>query len=91
MMKCPYCNKDLLLIEVAIVRYVEHTEIFGYDYEAEETDKGESECDEILDSEITHYMCSKCKQTINIPASYGDEDNQIAVWLQFNSDYQKEG
>ena len=90
MMKCMHCGKDLLLIEVAIVRYVEHTEIFGYDYEAEEVDKGESECDEILDTEITHYMCSKCKQTINIPASYGDEDNQIAVWLQFNSDYQKE-
>ena len=90
MMRCSFCDKPLLLIEVAVVRYVEHTEILGYDYEAEETDKGESDCNFILDTEITHYMCSKCKQTIKIPASYGDVDNQIGVWLQFNPDYQKE-
>jgi hypothetical protein len=79
-----------LLIEVSIVRYVAHTPIYGYDYEAEEVDRGESECDEQLDEEITYYMCGHCKQEIRIPESYGDADNQIAVWMQFNPDYQKE-
>jgi hypothetical protein len=90
MMKCNFCGKDLLLIEVSIVRYVAHTPIYGYDYEAEEVDRGEEDVSEILDEEITYYMCSYCKQEIRIPESYGDADNQIAVWMQFNSDYQKE-
>jgi len=90
MMKCPYCNKSLLLLEVSLVRYVAHTPIYGYDYEAEEVDKGEEDVSEILDEEITHYMCSKCKQTIRIPVSFGDVDNQIEVWLQLKPAYQNE-
>lgn len=90
MLKCHLCNKPLLLIEVSIVRYVAHTPIYGYDYEAEEVDRGESECDEQLDEEITYYMCSYCKQEIRIPESYGDADDQIAVWLNLIPGYQKE-
>lgn len=89
MMMCPHCGKDLLLIEVSIVRYVAHTPIYGLDEDGY-VDKGEENCEEILDEEITHYMCSKCKQTIKIPASYGDEDNQISVWLYMKPAYQNE-
>jgi hypothetical protein len=75
---------------VSIVRYVAHTPIYGYDYKANEVDRGGSVCDEVLDEEITYYMCSNCRNEIIIPESYGDADNQIAVWLNLMPGYQKE-
>jgi len=89
MMTCPHCGKGLLLIEVSIVRYVAHTPIYGLDSDGY-IDRGEEDVSEILDEEITHYMCSKCKQTIRIPVSFGDVDNQIEVWLQLKPAYQNE-
>jgi hypothetical protein len=89
MMKCSHCGKDLLLIEVSIVRYVAHTPIYGLDSDGY-IDRGEEMCDEVLDEEITYYMCSVCKQEIRIPESYGDADNQIEVWLQLKPAYQNE-
>jgi DNA-directed RNA polymerase subunit RPC12/RpoP len=89
MMMCPHCGKDLLLIEVSIVRYVAHTPIYGLDEDGY-IDRGEEMCNEILDEEITYYMCSVCKQEIRIPESYGDADNQIEVWLQLKPAYQNE-
>ena len=88
-MYCRYCNEPLLLIEVAAVSYVAHTPIYGLDSDGS-VDRGEEDVAYILNEEISHYMCSVCKQEIRIPESYGDADNQIEVWLQLKPAYQNE-
>lgn len=90
MMKCPHCEKDLLLIEVATIEYTQHTKVLGYDYALHTINKWDSEMIEVLNENITHYICYHCKKEIVIPSSYGNVENQLAVWLQFNPDYQRE-
>lgn len=90
MMKCEYCGKPLLLVEVATVEYAQHTKVLGYDYTLNNISKWDSEMIEVLYENITHYICYHCKKEIIIPPSYGSVENQLAVWLQFNPDYQKE-
>ncbi|MDQ1281608.1 MAG: hypothetical protein QG670_2873 [Thermoproteota archaeon] len=83
-MKCNVCKKELLLVEIAIARYVERTVILGvYGDEVDLSD--ETDLDETLDREVTHYECSHCGDRYNM------NEDEMVEWLKENPEYQDWG
>lgn len=81
MTKCPYCKEALLLVEYAIVRYIGSREVVGIDISGG-LQYGEEDMGEILDSEVTKYICSHCDRPI-----FNNEE-EIIDYLEEHPEYQ---